>query len=76
MSSKELCGFDAQTGKPKDWPMRYTVVNWTVTLRDLKPGTYELRVRTVDQNGFAQPHPRPHSGTGGNDIPCRIIKAE
>jgi DMSO/TMAO reductase YedYZ molybdopterin-dependent catalytic subunit len=75
ISSKELWGFDPQTGKPKEWPMRYTVVNWTLTLKDLKPGAYELRVRTVDLNGFAQPHPRPHQGTGGNEIPSRVIKA-
>ncbi len=75
ITSKELWGFDPQTGKPKEWPMRYTVVNWTVTLKDLKPGAHELRVRTVDQNGFAQPHPRPHQGTGGNEVPCKIIKA-
>ena len=55
--------------------MRYTVVNWTVTLKDLKPSAYELRVRTVDQNDFAQPQPPPHQGTGGNEVPCRIIKA-
>ncbi len=67
ISSKELWGFDTKTGKPKEWPMRYTVVNWAGALKDLKPGAYELRGRTVDLNGFAQPHPRPHQGTGKRD---------
>jgi DMSO/TMAO reductase YedYZ molybdopterin-dependent catalytic subunit len=75
VSSKELWGFDPQTGKPKEWPLRYTVANWTITLGDLKPGSYELRVRTVDLNGKAQPQPRPQQATGRNMIPCKIIRA-
>jgi hypothetical protein len=74
ISPKELWGFDAQTGKPKDWPLRYSVASWTLVLKDLKPGSYELRVRTVDSNGFAQPEPRPQQPTGRNAIPCKIIK--
>src|SRR5262249_32159373 len=69
IGSNELWGFDPQTGKPKDWPLRYTVARWTLTLNDLKPGDYELRVRTVDLNGFAQPEPRPQMPTGRNAIP-------
>src|ERR1051326_1816923 len=75
IASTDLWGFHPKTGQPKEWPLRYTVVNWTVTLKDLKPGAYELRVRTVDLNDFAQPQPRPHQGTGRNTIPCKIIKA-
>ncbi len=74
ISSKDLWGFDPQTGQPKDWPLRYTVASWTLTLNDLKPGDYELRVRTVDLNGHAQPEPRPQQPTGRNAIPCKIIK--
>jgi DMSO/TMAO reductase YedYZ molybdopterin-dependent catalytic subunit len=75
ISSQELWGFDDKTGKPKDWPLRYTVATWTVTLKDVKPGSYELRVRSVDQNGHAQPQPRPQLATGRNAVPCKIIKA-
>jgi DMSO/TMAO reductase YedYZ molybdopterin-dependent catalytic subunit len=75
ISSNELWGFNPNDGKPKEWPMRYTVVFWTMTLADVKPGAYELRVRTVDLNGHAQPQPRPHRGTGGNAVPCKIITA-
>ncbi len=74
ISSKDLWGFDPKTGKPKDWPLRYSVAIWTVTLKDMKPGSYELRVRTVDLNGYAQPQPRPQQATGRNVIPCKIIK--
>jgi len=74
ISPKEIWGFDPQTGKPKSWPLRYSVATWTVTLKDVQPGDYELRVRTVDLNGFAQPQPRPQQPTGRNVVPCRIIK--
>jgi DMSO/TMAO reductase YedYZ molybdopterin-dependent catalytic subunit len=66
MSSKEIWGFDPQTGKPKEWPVRYSLAIWTAPLQDLKAGAYELRARSVDQKGFAQ-HSR-------NPIECRIIK--
>src|SRR5262249_41055891 len=71
ISAKDIWGSDPQTGKPKDWPLRYTVVPWTLTPQDLKPGDYELRVRTVDLNGFAQPEPRPQQPTGRNAIPFK-----
>jgi hypothetical protein len=76
VSSKELWGFDPQTGKPKDWPLRYLAARWSLTLKDLKPGTYELRVRTVDGNGFAQPEPRPQQATGRNVVPCKVIEVK
>lgn len=75
LSSRDLWGFDRETGQPKIWPPRYSVASWAVTLRDLKPGSYELRVRTVDQNGHAQPLPRPQPATGRNAVPFKIIKA-
>src|SRR5262249_43832207 len=58
-------------GKPREWPLRYSVAPWSVTLKDLKPGGYELRVRTVDKNGFAQPEPRTYQKSGQNLIPCK-----
>ena len=64
---KDVWGFD-ERGKPKQWPLRFSVALWSVTLKDLKPGRYEFRVRTVDQNGFAQPEPRPYSKSGSNAI--------
>jgi DMSO/TMAO reductase YedYZ molybdopterin-dependent catalytic subunit len=69
---KDVWGFGAD-GKPKKWPMRYSVALWSLVLKDLKPGAYELRVRTVDENGIAQPEPRPNPRSGRNRIVCKLI---
>src|SRR5262245_47254218 len=50
---KDVWGFDPKTGRPKEWPMRYSWALWSVTLGNLKPGTYEFRARAVDLNDFA-----------------------
>jgi DMSO/TMAO reductase YedYZ molybdopterin-dependent catalytic subunit len=70
---KDVWGFDRQTGKPKEWPMRYSVAHWTVTLKDLAAGAYEFRARAVDLNGYAQPEPRPYPKSGRNEVQCRTI---
>lgn len=67
---KDMWGFDAESGKPKDWPMRFSLAQWSLTLTDLAAGAYEFRVRSVDQNGFAQPQPRPYPKSGRNEIQC------
>jgi DMSO/TMAO reductase YedYZ molybdopterin-dependent catalytic subunit len=68
---KDVWGFDPKTGKPKEWPLRCSIALWSVSLNDLKPGGYELRVRTVDKNGFAQPEPRTYQKSGRNGIQCK-----
>jgi DMSO/TMAO reductase YedYZ molybdopterin-dependent catalytic subunit len=65
---KDVWGFDPKTGRPKEWPLRFSVAHWSVLLRGLKPGGYEFRVRTVDLNDFAQPEPRPYPKSGRNAI--------
>jgi DMSO/TMAO reductase YedYZ molybdopterin-dependent catalytic subunit len=70
---REVWGFDARTGKPKDWPLRFSVAHWTLTLKDIPAGAYELRVRTVDLNGYAQPEPRPYPKSGRNEVPYKPI---
>jgi DMSO/TMAO reductase YedYZ molybdopterin-dependent catalytic subunit len=70
---KDVWGFDPATGRPKDWPMRYSVARWTVTLAGLAPGAYEFRVRSVDVNGYAQPEPRPYPKSGRNEIQYKPI---
>ena len=55
---------DSKTGKPYTWPMRDTIVHWAALLRDLSPGEYDLRCRTVDARGIAQPMPRPYNKSG------------
>jgi DMSO/TMAO reductase YedYZ molybdopterin-dependent catalytic subunit len=61
-------------GRPKEWPMRFSIALWSATLSDLRPGTYEFRVRTIDKNGFAQPEPRPFAQRSGlNAVQCKAI---
>jgi len=56
--------FDSQTGKPLQWPMRYTIVHWAALLPALPSGSYDLCCRTIDLNSIAQPMPRPLLRTG------------
>jgi DMSO/TMAO reductase YedYZ molybdopterin-dependent catalytic subunit len=74
ITANELSGFDAKTGRPREWPLRYTVATWSLSLKGLKPGTYDLRVRSVDQNGHAQPQPRPQQATGRCLVPYKVIR--
>ena len=59
---------DPATGKPYTWPMRNTIVHWATLLTDVPPGRYNLRCRTIDANGIAQPMPRPFQKSGKNAI--------
>jgi DMSO/TMAO reductase YedYZ molybdopterin-dependent catalytic subunit len=60
--------FDSATGAPRTWPMRYTVVHWSAVLHGVAPGRYTLRCRSIDQNGIAQPMPRPFAKSGRAEI--------
>jgi hypothetical protein len=53
--------------------MRFNIAHWTATFANLDPGQYEVRVRSIDQNVFAQPQPRPNQRTGRNRIQCKTI---
>lgn len=66
-------GFDPRTGQPGHWPLRYSWAPWSLTVHGLAAGAYELRVRTIDANGFAQPEPRPYPKSGRNEIQQRLI---
>ena len=70
-AANTIWGFDPTTGRPKDWPLRFSVVPWSATLEGLKPGAYEFRARTVDLNGFAQPEPRTYQKSGLNLVQCK-----
>jgi DMSO/TMAO reductase YedYZ molybdopterin-dependent catalytic subunit len=61
-------GFDAASKRPHTWPMRYALAHWAVRLRGVAPGQYDLRCRTIDSNGIAQPMPRPFPKSGHNAI--------
>jgi DMSO/TMAO reductase YedYZ molybdopterin-dependent catalytic subunit len=70
---QDILGFDKTTGKPLSWPLRHSMVGFSATLRHLKPGSYEIRARTVDLNGFAQPEPRSLQKSGKNGIQFRTF---
>jgi DMSO/TMAO reductase YedYZ molybdopterin-dependent catalytic subunit len=67
-STKDILGFDKKTGQPLSWPLRYGMASWIAKIDDLKPGHYEVYARAVDQNGFAQPEPRPIKKSGKNGL--------
>ncbi len=57
-------GFDPQTGRPLHWPLKLSKAHWAALLPGLPAGKYTLRCRTVDENGIAQPMPRPFRKSG------------
>lgn len=68
---RRVLAFDAKQGAPLTWPPRYGMCSYHATIIGLKPGRYEVRARSVDMNGFAQPEPRPLQKTGKNGIQVR-----
>jgi DMSO/TMAO reductase YedYZ molybdopterin-dependent catalytic subunit len=72
-SPSEVWGLDPKTGKPKNWPLLFSMVPWSARVGSLAPGSYELRARAVDLNGFAQPEPRPYQKSGMNLVPCQRL---
>jgi DMSO/TMAO reductase YedYZ molybdopterin-dependent catalytic subunit len=59
---------DPATGTPHTWPLRGTIAHWATLLNEVPPGRYDLRCRTIDANGVAQPMPRPFAKSGHNAI--------
>jgi DMSO/TMAO reductase YedYZ molybdopterin-dependent catalytic subunit len=68
--------FEAKTSRPSQWPLRYAIAHWATVLRDLTPGRYDVRCRTIDANGVAQPMPRPFLKSGQNAIQRASIVVE
>jgi len=66
-------GFDA-AGRPNVWPMRLCKAHWATVLPGMPAGEYTLRCRTVDQNGAAQPMPRPFRKSGHCAIETTVIR--
>lgn len=66
--------FDPVTRKPRQWPMLHTLCRWTAKPVKLAPGKYELRCRTIDVNGNAQPMPRPFPKSGKNNIQKALLE--
>jgi DMSO/TMAO reductase YedYZ molybdopterin-dependent catalytic subunit len=69
----DIWGFDPTTGRPREWPLRFSLARWSVTLSNLRAGAYEFRVRTVDRNGYAQPEPRISPQSGRNEVQYKTI---
>lgn len=67
---------DPATGKPRTWPLRNAIAHWAALLRVEQPGNYDLRCRTIDANGVAQPMPRPFPKSGNNAIQKIQISVE
>jgi DMSO/TMAO reductase YedYZ molybdopterin-dependent catalytic subunit len=61
-------GFDADTGKPRTWPLRLAKAHWAALLPGLPAGAYTLRCRSVDEKGHGQPLPRPFRKSGHSAI--------
>ncbi len=66
--------FDPATKKPREWPLRHTLCRWTAAPLKITPGNYELRCRTIDANGAAQPMPRPFPKSGKNNIQKMLLE--
>jgi DMSO/TMAO reductase YedYZ molybdopterin-dependent catalytic subunit len=66
-------GFDG-AGKPKTWPMKLAKIHWATVLPALPAGDYELRSRTIDDQGYGQPMPRPFRKSGNSQIETVQVK--
>ena len=47
---------------------------WSVSIAGLAPGFYEIRARSVDAAGNAQPEPRAYHKNGRNGIGTRRVQ--
>ncbi len=61
-------GFSEDTGEPAQWPMRFTTAHWAGVLPAQRPGTYQLRCRSLDRTGTPQPWPRTLQNSGRNRL--------
>jgi hypothetical protein len=68
---REILGFDPKSGKHLTWPLRYSMISWSATLKKLAPGKYSVRARAVDLNDYAQPEPRSNQKAGINALEIR-----
>jgi hypothetical protein len=57
-------GVDPKTGRPREWPLPFTIAHWAALIAPLPAGSYEAACRTIDRNGVAQPMPRPFLRSG------------
>ena len=67
---------DPKTGNPFTWPIPNTIVHWAALSKVDAPGEFEIRCRTIDANGIAQPMPRPFGRSGTNRIEMARFTSE
>jgi hypothetical protein len=72
----EVIQMDPQSGKPYTWPIINTIVHWAAMVALDSPGEFEIRCRTIDANGIAQPMPRPFGRSGYNRIDVARLNSE
>lgn len=68
--------FDPATGRPRTWPMRYTLAHWAALVPGVPAGRYRICCRTIDGNGIAQPMPRPFLKGGNNALQEKPLVVE
>ena len=61
-------------GRPQQWPLKFTMAHWATLLPGLPAGEYVLRCRSIDDQGIAQPLPRPFKKSGRNAIEQTTLK--
>eukprot|EP01047_Picozoa_sp_COSAG01_P071750 COSAG01_NODE_11221_length_1979_cov_3.430319_1_plen_457_part_00 len=71
--ARDIYAVDAE-GEPAQWPLPFGYSSWMVEIPGLARGFYEIRARSVDVAGNAQPEPRPYHKNGRNTIGCRRIQ--
>ena len=69
-------GFDPGSGQPSTWPLPLSKVHWATLLPGLPAGEYTVRCRTIDDNGIAQPLPRPFAKSGSAAIQKKDLLVE
>jgi DMSO/TMAO reductase YedYZ molybdopterin-dependent catalytic subunit len=72
----DVMQIDTKTDHPFTWPIPNTIVHWAALVKVDAPGEFEIRCRTIDGNGVAQPMPRPFGRSGTNRIEVAKVTAE
>ena len=73
IQAKDIFGI-GNNGVPKVWPLPFSYTSWSVTIKGMQPGFYEIRARAVDIHGNKQPEPRPYRKNGRNGIGTRRVQ--
>ena len=71
----DVMQIDPKNRQPFTWPLTYTIVHWAALITVNTPGEFEIKCRTIDANGIAQPMPRPFGRSGTNRIEVAKLTA-